>query len=317
MKKLLIIVWLLLVNMAFGQSVTDIGKISLTSYLPDNTKNLPINARELLLSKLNQITTNNGLGADGINKRFILTATINPITKDIISGPPQQIAQNIEITLLIGDAIEGKKFESITFSLKGVGVNEDKATIDAIAKIKPSADNITSFVSKGKKKIIEYYKSNCNTIQQKAEVLASQNKHNEAIAILMDVPDVVGDCYSSCLKLATTIFNQQQEATCKQLLFEAQNTWAAQQDLTTAVNISTKLVLVNQQAQCSREVTNFMAIIKNKLLADEKAKLEQELKRYEDEKTYKQEELKAMKEIALEYIKNQPKTITYNNIYWR
>ena len=303
--------------MAFGQSVTDIGKISLTSYLPDNTKNLPINARELLLSKLNQITTNNGLGADGINKRFILTATINPITKDIISGPPQQIAQNIEITLLIGDAIEGKKFESITFSLKGVGVNEDKATIDAIAKIKPSADNITSFVSKGKKKIIEYYKSNCNTIQQKAEVLASQNKHNEAIAILMDVPDVVGDCYSSCLKLATTIFNQQQEATCKQLLFEAQNTWAAQQDLTTAVNISTKLVLVNQQAQCSREVTNFMAIIKNKLLADEKAKLEQELKRYEDEKTYKQEELKAMKEIALEYIKNQPKTITYNNIYWR
>lgn len=317
MKKLLIIVCLLLVNMAFGQSVTDIGKISLASYLPDNTKNLPINARELLLSKLNQITTNNGLGADGINKRFILTATINPITKDIISGPPQQIAQNIEITLLIGDAIEGKKFESITFSLKGVGVNEDKATIDAIAKIKPSADNITSFVSKGKKKILDYYKSNCNTIQQKAEVLASQNKHNEAISILMDVPDVVGDCYSSCLKLATTIFNQQQEATCKQLLFEAQNLWATQQDLTTAVNISTRLALVNQQAQCSKEVSNFMATIKNKLLADEKAKLEQELKRYEDEKTYKQEELKAMKEIALEYIKSQPKTITYNNIYWR
>ena len=306
-----------MLNTAFSQSVDDIGKISLMSYLPDNTKNLPSNARELLLSKLNQISTQNGLGADGINKRFILTATINPITKDIISGPPQQVAQNIEITLLIGDAMEGEKFETLTFSLKGVGVNEDKATIDAIVKIKPSADNITSFITKGKKKILEYYKNNCNSIKQQAEALASQNKHNEAISLLMDVPDVVGDCYSSCLKLATTIFNQQQEATCKQLLLETQNTWATQQDLTTAVNISTKLALVNQQAQCSREVSSFITTIKNKLLADEKAKLEQELKRYEDEKTFKQEELKAMKEIALEYIKNQPKTITYNNIYWR
>jgi hypothetical protein len=303
--------------MVFGQSVTDIGKISLTSYLPDNTKNLPINARELLLSKLNQITTQNGLGADGINKRFILTATINPITKDIISGPPQQVAQNIEITLLIGDAIEGKKFETLTFSLKGVGINEDKATIDAIAKIKSSAENIASFVSKGKQKMLDYYNSNCNSIKQQAEALASQKKYNEAIALLIDVPDVVGDCYSSCLKLATTIFNQQQEATCKQLLFEAQNLWAAQQDLTTAVNILTKLALVNQQAQCSKEVANFMETIKNKLLADEKAKLQQELKRYEDEKTYKQEELKAMKEIALEYLKNQPKTISNNYLLIR
>lgn len=306
-----------MINTVLGQSINDIGKISLMSYLPENTKNLPTNARELLLSKLNQITTQNGLGADGINKRFILTATINPISKDIISGPPQQIAQNIEITLLIGDAIEGKKFESITFSLKGVGVNEDKATIDAIAKIKPSTDRIASFVSRGKQNILDYYNSNCNSIKQQAEALANQRKYNEAIALLMDVPDVAGDCYSSCLKLATTIFNQQKEATCKQLLFEAQNTWAVQQDLTTAINISTKLSLVNKQAECSKEVGSFMATIKNKLLADEKAKLEQELKVYEEEKTYKQEELKAMKEIALEYAKNQPKTISNNYLLVR
>ena len=307
MRKLFIILCLIIVNRAFGQSTDDIGKISLMSYLPDNTKILPTNARELLLSKLNQISTQNGLGADGINKRFILTATINPIIKDIISGPPQQIAQNIEITLLIGDAIEGKKFESLTFSLKGVGINEDKATIDAIAKIKSSAENIASFVSKGKQKILDYYKNNCNSIKQQAKALASQNKHNEAITLLMDVPDVLGDCYTSCLILATTIFNHQQEATCKKLLFEAQNTWSAQQDLTTAVNISTKLALVNQQAQCSKEIVNFMATIKNKLLADERAKLEQELKRYDDEKIFKQEELKAMKEVAIEYARNQPK----------
>jgi len=30
-----------------------------------------------------------------------------------------------------------------------------------------------------------------------------------------------------------------------------------------------------------------------------------------------QKRLDAEKEIAIEYFRNQPKTVTYNNIYWR
>jgi hypothetical protein len=218
---------------------------------------------------------------------------------------------------LIGDAIEGKKFETLTFSLKGVGTNQDKATIDAIAKINPSTDKFTAFLTNSKLKINAYYQNNCNNIQQRAKALASQQKYGEAIASLMEVPSVVGECYTSCLALASTIFKEQQEHVCKQTLFEAQTTWAAQQDLNTAISVSAKLAFINHQTPCNKEVFTFMAAIKNKLFADEKAKLEQELKRYEDEKIFKQEELKAMKEVALEYVKNQPKTISNNYLLIR
>jgi hypothetical protein len=87
--------------------------------------------------------------------------------------------------------------------------------------------------------------------------------------------------------------------------------------LNTAISISAKLAFINNQTICSKDVLAFITTIKNKLLADEKAKLEQELKRYEDAKKYKEEELHAMKEIALEQAKKQPKTIIYNNIYWK
>jgi hypothetical protein len=317
MKRILIISLILIIKFTYAQSIEDIGRISIGCYLPDNTPNLPLNSRDILLSKLLQIVTTNGIASDGIGKRFIITATINPTTKDIIAGPPQQVAQNIDLTVIIGDAVEGIKFESITLSLKGVGTNTDKATIDAINKINASADKITTFVTKGKQKIISYYQSNCHSIQQRAKALAVQQKYGEAIAALMEVPSVVGECYASCLELSSTIFKEQQEHTCKQTLFEAQAKWAAQQDVNTAIAVSAKLSFINHQTPCSNDVLAFMTTVKNKLLADEKVKLEQEMKRYEDERKYKDAELNAMKEIALEQIKNQPKTLIYNNIYWK
>jgi hypothetical protein len=317
MKKLLLITFILILKVTYSQSLNDIGKISLMPYIPENANNLPQNSKEVLHTKLLQVVTRNGMAAEGINQRFIITAIVNPTTKDIIAGPPQQIAQNIDLTIIIGDVVEGRKFESITLSLKGVGTNQDKATIDAIAKINPGTEKITNFLANGKQKIIAYYQNNCNNMQQMAKALTAQQKFDEAITILMDVPSVVGDCYTNCLTLASTIFKEQQEHVCKQTLFEAQTIWAAQQDLNTAISVSAKLAFINNQTICSKDVLAFMTTIKNKLLADEKAKLEQELKRYEDAKKYKEEELHAIKEIALEQAKKQPKTIISNTIKWR
>lgn len=40
------------------------------------------------------------MGGSQANPRFIITANVNVGTKDIIAGPPQMIAQNIEVTFL-------------------------------------------------------------------------------------------------------------------------------------------------------------------------------------------------------------------------
>ena len=131
----------------------DFGRIVLNTYLPDNIA-IPSEAKNLLITKLNQITSNNGMGGSQANRRFIITANVNVGTKDIIAGPPQMIAQNLEVTLFVGDAVTNTIFSNTTLSLNGVGTNENKAFIDALKTINPKNKEVLAFLVEGKTKII-------------------------------------------------------------------------------------------------------------------------------------------------------------------
>ena len=124
MKKLVFILFLS-VGLLKGQvKLDDFGRITLNPYLSENS-GLPAESQKLLLNKLNQIVVNNGISGSQVNPRFVITAEINIGTKDIIAGPPQMIAQNMDVTIFIGDAMKNSKFSSVTLSLKGVGTNEN------------------------------------------------------------------------------------------------------------------------------------------------------------------------------------------------
>ena len=59
-------------NQATDKSSDDIFRIAILAYSTLQIEKLPPISNDLLLNKLNQITTQNGLGADGINNRFII-----------------------------------------------------------------------------------------------------------------------------------------------------------------------------------------------------------------------------------------------------
>jgi hypothetical protein len=68
---------------------------------------------------------------------------------------------------------------------------------------------------------------------------------------------------------------------------------------------------------CKTEINKLSIEIKNKLQLEQKKKYDFDMlemqKRYDTE----QKRLDAVREIAVEQAKHQPKTVTYNNIYWR
>jgi len=111
MKKLISLLILTFVAITSNAQVNldDFGRIVLNTYLPDDIA-IPTEAKNLLITKLNQITSNNGMGGSQANPRFIITANVNVGTKDIIAGPPQMIAQNLDVTLFIGDALTNTIF---------------------------------------------------------------------------------------------------------------------------------------------------------------------------------------------------------------
>jgi len=319
MKNLKLILLFLIAFQLNGNAqvnLDDFGRIILNTYLPDNNS-IPAEAKKSLETKLNQITTNNGMGGSMANPRFIITVVVNIGTKDIVAGPPQMIAQNMELTLFVGDAITNTIFSNTTISLKGVGTNENKALIEAFKTINPKNKEIIAFLEEGKNKIINYYSTQCDFIIKDAETLAKQEKYDEAIYKLALVPEVCKDCYFKCLDDLTKIYQQKIDADCKAKLSKAKMTWSSQKNKQGAELASNILTEINPKSSCYKEVEKFITQISTKLTADEKAKLDLELKKYNDRMALEKETIKASREIAVEYAKNQPKTITYNNLNWR
>ena len=293
----------------------DFGRIVLNTYLPDNMA-IPAEAKSLLITKLNQITSNNGMGGSLVNPRFIITANINVGTKDIVAGPPQMIAQNIDITLFVGDAVTNTVFSNTTIGLKGVGTNENKALIEAIRTINPKNKEVITLLEEGKIKIINYYNTQCDFILTDANTLAKQEKFDEAIYKLSLTPEVCTDCYNKSSELIANLYQQKINTVCKAKLSQAKIAWAGHQDIDTGENVLNILIDINPNASCYNEVLSLTKEINNKLIAVEKERLELALKKYNDKINLEKKLIDAYKDIAVEYAKNLPKTTTYNNLYW-
>jgi hypothetical protein len=318
MKK--IFLFLCIFTIAIGSSaqvkLDDFGRIILNTYLPDNIA-VPSEAKDLLTTKLNQITSNNGMGGSEANPRFIITANVNVGTKDIIAGPPQMIAQNIDITLFVGDALTNTIFSNITLSLKGVGTNENKAFIEAFKNINPKNKEVIAFLEEGKKKIIDYYATQCDFILKKANALAEQFKFEEAIYNLMTVPETSKDCYFKSKDAATAIFKLKIESDCTEKLKQAKLIWASESNENGAMKASEIMIAIIPSDNCKQEINKLSAEIKNKLQTEQKKKYDFEMMEMQKRYDTGQKRLDAEIEIAIEYIRNQPKNVTYNNIYWR
>lgn len=317
MKKLILLILIVFkLNGNAQVKLDDFGRIILNSYLPDDNS-IPTEAKKALETKLSQITTNNGIGGSTANLRFIITAVLNVMTKDIVPGPPQMIAQNIEVNLFVGDAITNTVFSNTIINIKGVGTNENKALIDAINNINPKNKDITAFLEEGKNKIITHYATQCDFIIKDAEKLANQDKYDEAIYNLALVPEVCKDCYFKTTDIIATLFQKKIDTDCKAKLSKAKILWSGQQTIKQAEEVIAIIRDINPNASCYTTVTGFIKDICSKINEEEKARMELVLKKYNDKIEKEKEQINAYKEIAVEYAKNQPKIITYSNIYWR
>ncbi len=347
MKRLLqVFVLLFIAQGVTGQAkLDDFGRIILNTYLPDDMA-MPTEAKNFLATKLSQIATNNGMGGSQVNPRFVLTAAVNVGTKDIIPGPPQMVAQNLEITLFVGDALDNTMYSNVILNVKGVGTNENKAFIEAIKNINPKNKEIIDFLETGKKKIIDYYTSQCDFILKNALTLAKLEKYDEAIYTLAVVPEVCQECYNKCLDTSTYIYQQKINAECKVKLNEAKTAWSASLNPEGAERAGSILSSINPLSNCQSDVDNLIKSIDSKLKADEKKKWDFQMKQYADKVATEKEQLRiaeesmkrddvarekqsvrnyeldkirvnANRDVALEYARNQPKTINNYNIRWR
>ena len=304
----------------------DFGRIVINTYLPNNLQ-IPSEAKLLLETKLNEITSVNGMGGSQVNPRFITTASVNVIIKDILAGTIPKTAQRINVTLFVGDAIKNTIYSSTNITLLGVGINENKSFISAFNSINPKNKDIAEFIEVGKNKIISYYTAECDLITKEVETLVKKQNFDEAIYKLALIPKVCKDCYISAQKSIQNIYQQKINYCGNVLLNKAKAIWAAEQNSTGAKKAAELLNQINQYATCYPDIKPFIKAMEVKITADEKQQWQFEMKQYSDnlELEKKQREndmilekdrINAWRQIAVEYAKNQPKTVEYTYIIW-
>jgi len=290
----------------------DMARITLAAFVPQQIDKMPEAARSMLSNKLSQIVTQNGMGGSAFNQRFIITANINLLTKDITPTSPPMHAYTLEITLYIGDGIDGTKFASTSTTVKGVGETETKAYISALKNLKTNDPNYQSFIETGKTKIVQYYNSKCDFIIKEAQTLATQNKFDAAIYNLLAVPEVCKACYDKCMDAIAPIYKQQIDRECKMKLSDANNIWSANQTVDAANQVGEILSSIEPGASCFGEVKALSTKIEKRVLELDKREWNYKLKT----QAQVSEAIKAYRDIGVAYGNNQPKTVNYNVIGW-
>jgi len=209
MKKIFILlIGLLLINsgISFSQNnenkADDAARIAITPQVSD--QEIPASAKKMLMNKMRQICTKNGLSGDSENPFFVMDASVDVLSKEITPTAPPMHALNLQINFYIKGA-DGNVYSETSYSTKGVGKNETKAYIQGLKNINTSRGQFKAFVEKGKTKIIEYYNSQCDFVLSKGKALQKQGNNGEAIKVLKSVPSVCKECYDMAMEVLSEI----------------------------------------------------------------------------------------------------------------
>ncbi|PJA07176.1 MAG: hypothetical protein COX70_07995 [Flavobacteriales bacterium CG_4_10_14_0_2_um_filter_32_8] len=305
--------FVLLTSLSFAQGDTkkDENRIMLTAWVPEQIESMPVTARKNLENKLTQLVVKNGLGGSPYNTRFIVSANITVATKDILPGPPPMHAMNLDVTLYIGDGFEGTVFSSTTISVKGVGTNETKAYMAGLKNINPNNPELQGFVEKGKQKIIQYYKDNCDLIIKKANSIADQSDYEQAIFMLASVPSACEECYVKSMNAIKPIYKKKIDKDCKEKLQQATGIWNAAQDMAAAEQAGAMLASVDPDASCIAEVK----ALANKIAAKVKQIDDREWKYIVKDQQQESERIQAIRDIGVAYGNGPKANVTYKSLW--
>lgn len=285
---------------------------------------IPESSRQSLMAKMEQIITKNGYGTKDHADRFVMLAKCNVLEKDVAPTTPPRIAQTVEITFTLGDAVENKTFASTSVELKGIGTNESKAWQTSFNQLKADNASIAELFRQANAKIEEYYSTNCQRIIDEARTLAATGEYEQALANLMSVPDICCECRRRAQAEAVSIYNRMTESKGAELLAKAKNAWSISQDSDGAKKALDYINSIPIESSSYAGAEELIDSISHKLSLDNERKWQLMLKKYEDnlqlqrshELHNHQEQIAsiaAAKSVAEKWAENQPQTKIYLN----
>jgi hypothetical protein len=299
------------ISLTFGQASSEIGKITFSIIMPDNIDGLDVSQLSKLETKITQIVAENGIAASGYNNNFVIYPKFSVYEVNNVEGGMQNITvSTCELSLFIKQIENNLLFCSVSKQIKGSGQNKSLSLTSAIAKIPVNDSQFKTFLETGKSKIIKYYSDKCQDIIDKADKLTKIEKFEEALGLLMTVPEEVPSCYNKIQTKSIETYKEFKNHQCLVLIQNAKTKMASNQ-YKQALEI---LKNVEPSSGCFKQADEIITKASSKIDIEEKKLWNLQLKMYNDDVALEKQRINAIKEIASAYYKSQPKTINYSYI---
>lgn len=311
MKKIYFtIIALGLVLTSFAQSTNDVGKIALSVIMPENVDGLDVSQLSKLETKISQIVSSTGLAASGYNNNFVIYPKVALYETTVVEGGMENITVvTCELSLFIKQVDNNILFSTISKQLKGSGKTKSIAITNAISKIPTNDNDYKAFIATGKSKIITYYESKCGDIIAKSESLVKMQDFEQALGLLMTVPEEVS-CYNKVQEKSIEAYKAYQNQKCVVQLQDAKTQLAAN-NYNDALNI---LSQIDPSTPCFKESQTLVEKAATKVDQEEKKQWDLKMKVYNDNVALEKQRITAIKDIAVAYYKSKPTTVSYNYI---
>jgi len=238
-----------------------LGGVPIAVVVPENGSPLTEEQRVQLGNVLLQAATANGISGIGGPAGFQLIPLVT-ITRETEAGELRKFTVVfMNVALAIRQSPQNTAYASTSVALNGSGASRDAAITDAIMKLSPDDQRILTLVETGKRRIVEYYQTNCESIRSDARGRAGTGRADEAIALLMTVPRQASSCQQLAAADAERLYVAKHERECQALVRDARAD-VARNDFKPATS---KLRLVDPASGCAKSADALIAEIDAKV----------------------------------------------------
>ncbi len=284
---------------AFAQKQTDIVYTAVLKSA--DMKAYELSAENILSSVKNEITRN-GYSADDMSRFAVV---VNPVISNKQSTG-QSLLYIYDINFSIVDLLLDKAYGSSTIQVGGTGKTEGQAFMDALRRLDMKKTNLAEKIKSATGEIIAYYNKNCKFIIDKANMLISAKKFDEAFATIAYVPEI--NSLTCKTELNNTYIKAYQLYTaynCDQAVQEAKNAWSLNPTQQGANEVRELLAGQQLSATCKAEVNKLITEIKTKLLKEQFDEKAFRNKVFDGQVAIQRDAIKASRDIATEYYRSK------------
>lgn len=269
---------------------------------------IPESVSNRLEAILKRALTKLGVATNDGSSQFFITGQFDGVYNDVVGNNRYVI--KTELTLYIGEYTEKRIFASHTFNLGGVGGSEAQAYTKCLNGLTAKNQELVAFVEEGKQKIIDYFDANYSKILSKARTLMSSREYGEALYITTTIPECCKG-YDEAQTLAFQIFQKEIDYQGAQNLALARQAWGANPDATGADTALGYLAKIDPQSSSAAAAASLGKEISTRV---QKQWDYENITKHEQAIETERQRIKAARDVATAWAKNQPKTVY--KLYW-